>query len=201
MTDQPTAEKENAMYHGPEEACPVCGAPQGEAHGASQDPATKQWSVTCAGPAMTDQPTDHSDEEIAALIEKAKRYGERRDGAKQAILRVNDAIQGYLRQFGQQVPPELVEYLSELDRTVHDLEFPPNQKPSIIGRERALIDGLTKVLHGSIESVRFHPRHDPTPTSETRRGSTFEVAIRDPDGQPTGHVARVTIELDRLEQP
>jgi hypothetical protein len=60
----------------------------------------------------------------------------------------------------------------------------------IIGRERALIDGLAKLLHKAVVT-----RHEHTSIIESRRGSYFEVRISDPDGEPTGRVARVTVEL------
>lgn len=61
----------------------------------------------------------------------------------------------------------------------------------IIGRERALIDALSKLVLASLNQ-----RHDYTPLRETRRGVVFEVAIRDPDDKPTGRVARISIELE-----
>ena len=50
----------------------------------------------------------------------------------------------------------------------------------IIGRERALIDSLGNPVQAAVKK-----RHDYTPLRETRRGTEFEVAIRDPDDEPT----------------
>lgn len=82
-----------------------------------------------------------------------------------------------------------------------------DDKLPIIGRERALIDGLSKPLqaliggpppsHRTLAAVR---RHHSAPIRETDRGNTFEVHLFDPDGEPTGMVARVTVELDRFER-
>jgi hypothetical protein len=60
----------------------------------------------------------------------------------------------------------------------------------IIGRERALIDAL-----GRLVLAALNKHHDYTPLRETRRGTEFEVAIRGPDDEPTGRVARISIEL------
>lgn len=72
---------------------------------------------------------------------------------------------------------------------------PKGAKQPIIGRERALIDALASLI---FEVVRN--RHDYGPIRETERGSTFEVRVLS-GGAMTGRVARVTIELDRVEQP
>lgn len=73
--------------------------------------------------------------------------------------------------------------------------MPTNKGASrpIIGRERALIDALAKLLY---EAARNS--HDYGPIRETERGSTFEVRVLS-GGAMTGRVARVTIELDRVE--
>src|SRR4051812_31021264 len=63
----------------------------------------------------------------------------------------------------------------------------------IIGRERALIDKLVNNLR------RANVGHSISDwTSETKRGACFEVLIH-VDDEPTGHVARVTVELDRFD--
>lgn len=72
----------------------------------------------------------------------------------------------------------------------------PQEKPGIIGRERALMDKLAKLLH---EGVAW--RYEVTDVREDRRGSHFEVRVIGPDGEATGHIARITIELDRVEDP
>lgn len=38
-----------------------------------------------------------------------------------------------------------------------------------------------------------------TPLREERRGYSFRVRCADPDGNPTGHIARVTVELEATE--
>jgi hypothetical protein len=63
---------------------------------------------------------------------------------------------------------------------------------SIIGRDRFLIEKLTTQI---LDGVRGHATTKPL---EGRRGNSFEVLIH-VDGKPTGHVARVTVELDRFD--
>jgi hypothetical protein len=72
---------------------------------------------------------------------------------------------------------------------------PTREQLGIIGRERALIDKLTKALRAGVQA-QDQAISDWTP--ETKRGSYFEVMIH-VDGEPTGHVARVTVELDRFD--
>lgn len=62
-------------------------------------------------------------------------------------------------------------------------------EPSIIGRERFHIDALALVLHGAAQK-----RYEYTSLRAERRGATFEVRLRDPDGDIAG-TARVTVEL------
>lgn len=62
--------------------------------------------------------------------------------------------------------------------------------PSIIGRERALIDRLTRDLLAAARR-----RHDYGAVSDTHRGATFLLSLRDPDDEPTGCEVRVTVEL------
>lgn len=68
--------------------------------------------------------------------------------------------------------------------------LPTEPAPSIIGRERALVDALTKAL---LDAAR--QRHDYMPASETRRGSSFLLSLRDPDDEPTGCTVRVNVEM------
>lgn len=77
---------------------------------------------------------------------------------------------------------------------------------TIIGRERALIDGLTGVLQRMVGGPPLSKamfaearRHNSSRSTPTHSGSTFEVQIVGPDGEITGHIARVTVELDRFE--
>lgn len=79
---------------------------------------------------------------------------------------------------------------------------------SIIGHERALLDGLSdalsKVVGGppaSAKTMTQLRRHRSSKVSPTLRGNSFEVQIVGPDGEITGHIVRVTVELDRFEAP
>lgn len=58
---------------------------------------------------------------------------------------------------------------------------------SLIGRERVMIDQLTKEIYNRITG-------EMTQIYKNQRGNTFEVLLED------GRVAKVTIELDRVEQ-
>jgi hypothetical protein len=76
---------------------------------------------------------------------------------------------------------------------------------TIIGRERALIDALTKALQAMIggpppskRTVAQVRRHKSGSRWETQRGGAFEVQLVGPDGDVTGHIARVTVEIDRF---
>jgi hypothetical protein len=79
---------------------------------------------------------------------------------------------------------------------------------TIMGRERALIDALSKAMHAMIggpppskktlAQLRRHNASDRVwPTAQ---GCAFEVQVVGPDGDVTGHIVRVTIELDRFER-
>lgn len=74
----------------------------------------------------------------------------------------------------------------------------------IIGRERALFDALSKALNYSIglppskKTLAELRKHNVSKMWPTKFGNAFEVQIVGPDGQPTGHIARVTIEIDRF---
>lgn len=66
---------------------------------------------------------------------------------------------------------------------------------AIIGRERALITVLAEQFAHAAGR-----RHETTkPYHERARGSSFEVHLYDPDGEPTGMVALVTVEFDRFD--
>ncbi len=81
--------------------------------------------------------------------------------------------------------------------------------PNIMGRERALINGLSEALQRMVggpppskRTIAELRRHNSSDMITTAAGCSFEVQICDPDtGKPTGHIARVTIELDRFEAP
>lgn len=64
---------------------------------------------------------------------------------------------------------------------------PGEQKLSLIGRERFMIEKLAKALHGE---ARRHGSY--TPVREIRRGNEFEVLLDD------GRVAKITVVLDRV---
>jgi hypothetical protein len=77
---------------------------------------------------------------------------------------------------------------------------------TIIGRERSLLDAFTKALAahvGGPTASKAHQAqlrlHAAGRINETALGNTFEVQIVGPDKKPTGHIARVTVELDRFE--
>lgn len=74
-----------------------------------------------------------------------------------------------------------------------DSTSPSEPKLSIIGRERYLMDQLTKLLADAADKKHWVSK----PYLNAHRGGSFEVAIR-VDGEVTGHIARVTIELDRF---
>lgn len=68
-------------------------------------------------------------------------------------------------------------------------------KPSIVGRDRVLVEKVAKSLFKSL------PRpHESTLLRETPRGSYFEVHVIGSDSDRTGRVIRVTIELDRVDE-
>jgi hypothetical protein len=76
----------------------------------------------------------------------------------------------------------------------------------IIGRERALIDALTNAIADSIGGPPPSKRtlaqlrlHRSSKTWPTNRGTAFEVQVHGPEGDITGHIVRVTVELDRFE--
>lgn len=64
-------------------------------------------------------------------------------------------------------------------------------KLPLIGRERKMIDDLTK----EIRNANWDSDHsyEVTPIYRRTRGSSFEVLMED------GRVAKVTVELDRVE--
>ncbi|MBA3891870.1 MAG: hypothetical protein H0X64_15215 [Gemmatimonadaceae bacterium] len=70
------------------------------------------------------------------------------------------------------------------------------RKLRIIGREYALMQALARLAHGAVRK-----RHETTPIIDYRtpRGFSFDVRVFGPDDEPTGHIARITIELNRLD--
>lgn len=68
-----------------------------------------------------------------------------------------------------------------------------NRPLPLIGYARTITDNLAAAIH-PVEGYECGK------LKETRRGGTFEVRLVDADG-PTDFFARVTIELDRVENP
>lgn len=73
---------------------------------------------------------------------------------------------------------------------------PTREQLPIIGREVALVTALAKKLRAASKDAD-HAVSDWTP--DTKRGVYFEVLIHH-EREPTGHVARVTVELDRFDR-
>lgn len=77
----------------------------------------------------------------------------------------------------------------------------------IIGRERALIDALAIAMNRAMgqppskRTLAQLRRHGVSNLWTTPRGARFEVQIVGPEGDVTGHIVRVTVELDRFEAP
>lgn len=78
----------------------------------------------------------------------------------------------------------------------------------IMGRERFLVEAFSKALAGAVggpapskKTMEQLRRHEVSFVSPTRRGCVFEVMLHGPAGESerTGHVVRVSIELDRFE--
>jgi hypothetical protein len=79
---------------------------------------------------------------------------------------------------------------------------------TIIGRERALVEALAKALNLTIGgpspskiTQKQLSRHNTGKLWETPLGHAFEVQLVGPEGEITGHIARITVELDRFEDP
>lgn len=69
-------------------------------------------------------------------------------------------------------------------------------KPSVFGRDRALLTRMVKVVHREL-SVRY--RH--TDPIDTRRGSTFELLVDGDNPQDAARRYRVTVELVEVVTP
>jgi hypothetical protein len=83
-----------------------------------------------------------------------------------------------------------------------------DERLPIIGRERALVDALSRALSEAVggpapskRTTEQLGRHEHSRVWPTRRGCAFEVMLHGPPGEGgrTGHVVRVTVELDRFE--
>jgi hypothetical protein len=77
---------------------------------------------------------------------------------------------------------------------------------TVIGRERALIEALAKAINATVggptpsrKTQAQLSRHRVSRVWDTKLGNAFEVQVVGPEGEVTGHVVRVTVELDRFE--
>lgn len=71
------------------------------------------------------------------------------------------------------------------------------EKLAITGRDRFLMETVAKQITKGITD-RHGPRHEVTDLRYDKRGCHFDLRVF-VDDQPTGHVARVSVELDRIE--
>jgi hypothetical protein len=70
------------------------------------------------------------------------------------------------------------------------------EKLPLVGHDRALIEKLAKqIWHDLPHGTMVTKLRDTT----DRRGFSFDIQIMDDKQEPTGHVARVQVTLDRLE--
>lgn len=83
-----------------------------------------------------------------------------------------------------------IEAVAQLMHLGYRVERQETAPLAIIGRERALANSLTKLLHNATKT-----RHNYAPITETPRGTTFRVELL-VDKEPTGRTARVTIEME-----
>lgn len=164
--------------------CPVCTRLVVDHHGAEAweclDKMGKVWNDVDKGHMTMITPPEHYEELIRKLIQAGVEYTPARDD-KPGDLAGFDAH--------GQVTLEKAEEL--LLRHVLD-----GGDHSIIGRDSFLMEVLAKFVLKAV-----HTRHPVTRLRNQRRGYWFEVQVSDEKDQPTGHIARVTVELDRLEQP
>lgn len=78
----------------------------------------------------------------------------------------------------------------------------------IIGRQRALVDELTNALQAMVggpppskKTLAVLRRHQSMRPVPTKRGNVFEARLVGPEGDVTGHIVHVTVEVDRFESP
>jgi hypothetical protein len=69
----------------------------------------------------------------------------------------------------------------------------------LIGHDLVLIRNLARQLHR--DGTHGHAVGPVSERGTGGRGFAFQVWIREPDGLPSGRIARVQITLDRVEQP
>jgi hypothetical protein len=72
-------------------------------------------------------------------------------------------------------------------------------RPSTMGRDDYLMEQLAKRLQKDIDLWGDDIDTARLDRADSRRGYRFDVRVR-VAGELTGHIARVTVELDRLEQ-
>jgi hypothetical protein len=123
--------------------------------------------------------------------------GEAREQYRRTIAALRDA-EDELRTAIRTMPEDdepIRGVLSTVEKVANDLAEGSGVAVSIIGREKALLGQLARSLY---DTARRH--HNYGPIGERRRGYAFEVQIL-VDNEPTGHVAKVTVDLDRFEEP
>lgn len=109
---------------------------------------------------------------------------------------------------GHAYPATIINAITEWSERTEAGHEVPNKKLTIIGRERWLLDDLAKGIQGVIggpppskKTMARVRRHNSSTIYDTSRGNKFEVQVVDSvTGKPTGHIARVTVELDRFEE-
>jgi hypothetical protein len=143
--------------------------------------ASRRWTITiCDG--------------CGQQVVGAGGHAGRCDPASESEVEVVDAKSA----IGHRLEAEIGDDMSEVGETL--------RHKTIIGRERALIGALAKALNMTVggpppsrATAAELRRHRSSKTWETDLGTAFEVQIIGPDGRITGHIARVTVELDRFE--
>jgi hypothetical protein len=71
------------------------------------------------------------------------------------------------------------------------------EKLPLVGHDRVLIEKLAKqIWHDLPHGTMVTPVRD----TADRRGFRFDIQVLDDKQEPTGHIARVQVTLDRLEE-
>jgi hypothetical protein len=70
-----------------------------------------------------------------------------------------------------------------------------SEKLPLIGHDKLVIEKLAKQIWRDLPNGTMT-----TPLRDTldRRGFAFDIEVRDSKGEPTGHIARVQVTLDRF---
>ena len=79
------------------------------------------------------------------------------------------------------------EVADTIQRLDEELTAAGLRRPSIIGYDRVIVEGVTRQVHRSVETLYEH-----TDIAESRRGSHFQVLTED-------HVVKVSVELERMK--